>query len=151
MIELLPLAVGVGLVASLLFAELFGLAAGGMIVPGYLALSLTRPLDVALTLTAGIATFAIVHTLASLLILYGRRLTVLTLLVGYLVGALLHSASADFVTPAGTELRLIGYVIPGLIALWLERQGIIETLSTLITASVVVRLVLVALGVELEL
>ncbi len=151
MIELLPLAVGVGLVTSLPVAELFGLAAGGMIVPGYLALNLTKPFDVALTLVAGIATFAIVHTLSSLLILYGRRLTVLTLLVGYLVGALLHMAAGDLVTPAGTELHLVGYVIPGLIALWLERQGIVETLSTLITASVVVRLVLVALGVELEL
>jgi len=151
MIELLPLSVGVGLVISLIFAELFGLAAGGMIVPGYLALNLTRPFDVALTLVAGVATWAIVRALSSLLILYGRRLTVLTLLVGYLVGALLHTAAAAFVTPTGTELRLIGYVIPGLIALWLERQGVIETLSTLVTASVVVRLVLVALGVELEL
>jgi gamma-polyglutamate biosynthesis protein CapC len=150
MIELLPLSVGVGLVVSLLFGELFGLAAGGLIVPGYLALSLTRPLDVALTLVAGAATFAIVRTLSSLLILYGRRLTVLTLLIGYLVGALLHTAAADYLTPTGTEFRLIGYVIPGLIALWLERQGIVETLSTLFTASVVVRLVLVLVGVELE-
>jgi poly-gamma-glutamate biosynthesis protein PgsC/CapC len=148
-IELLPLAIGVGLAVSLLFAETFGLAAGGMIVPGYLALSLTRPLDVALTVGAGLVTFVFVHALSSLLIIYGRRRTVLTLLVGYLLAALLHSAAADFVTPAGAELRLIGYVIPGLIALWLDRQGIVETLSTLITASIVVRLLLVALGVEL--
>jgi gamma-polyglutamate biosynthesis protein CapC len=148
-IELLPVAIGVGLAVSLLFAEVFGLAAGGMIVPGYLALSLTRPIDVALTVGAGLATFAVVHTLSSLLILYGRRRTVLTLLVGYLIAALLHSAAADTITPAGIELKLVGFVIPGLIALWLERQGIVETLSTLLTASVVVRLILVALGVEL--
>jgi gamma-polyglutamate biosynthesis protein CapC len=150
MIELLALSVGVGLVVSLLFSELFGLAAGGMIVPGYLALSLTRPFDVALTLVAGALTFGIVHALSSLLILYGRRLTVLTLLIGYLVGALLHTAASGYVTPTGAELRLIGYVIPGLIALWLERQGIVETLSTLLTASVVVRLVLILVGVELN-
>jgi gamma-polyglutamate biosynthesis protein CapC len=149
MIELLPLAIGVGLAVSLLFAETFGLAAGGMIVPGYLALSLTRPFDVVLTVGTGLLTFVLVHALSSLLILYGRRRTVLTLLVGYLLAALLHSAAGDYVTPMGTEIRLIGYVIPGLIALWLDRQGIVETLSTLLTASVVVRLVLVVLGVEL--
>ena len=41
--------IAVGLVVSLLFAELFGLAAGGMVVPGYLALSLDRPADIAFT------------------------------------------------------------------------------------------------------
>ena len=149
MIEILPLAIGVGLAVSLIFAETFGLAAGGMVVPGYLALSLDRPVDVAVTVGAGLATFLLVHALSSLLIIYGRRRTVLTLLVGYLVAAVLHSAAGDFVTPAGVELRLIGYVIPGLIALWLDRQGVIETLSTLLTASIVVRLLLVAIGVEL--
>jgi poly-gamma-glutamate biosynthesis protein PgsC/CapC len=148
-IELLPLAIGIGLAVSLLFAETFGLAAGGMIVPGYLALSLTRPFDVALTLGAALCTFVLVHAASSWLILYGRRRTVLTLLIGYLLAAILHVVAGDLVTPSGTELELIGYVIPGLIALWLERQGVVETLSTLLTASVVVRLTLVALGVEL--
>jgi poly-gamma-glutamate biosynthesis protein PgsC/CapC len=147
--QLLPLAIGLGLAVSLLFAETFGLAAGGMVVPGYLALSLSRPLDVALTVGAGLVTFVIVHALSSLLILYGRRRAVLTLLVGYLLAAVMHSAAADHLTRGGVELKVIGYVIPGLIALWLDRQGIVETLSTLITASVVVRLLLVALGVEL--
>jgi poly-gamma-glutamate biosynthesis protein PgsC/CapC len=149
LIELLPLSVGIGLVTGLLFAEIFGVAAGGMIVPGYLALSLSHPLDVLLTLGAALFTFGVVHTLSSLLILYGRRRTVLTLLVGYVVGAFLHSAAADYLAPAGTEFRLVGFVIPGLIALWIERQGIVETLAALLTASAVVRLVLIVVGVEL--
>ena len=76
MMELLSLSVGIGLAVSLLFTEMFGVASGGMIVPGYIALSLTRPLDVALTIGAGVVTFAIVHTLSSFVILYGRRRTV---------------------------------------------------------------------------
>jgi len=55
-VELLTLSIGIGLAASLLFSELFGLAAGGMIVPGYLALSLTRPFDLLLTVGAGLCT-----------------------------------------------------------------------------------------------
>ncbi len=82
MMELLPLSVGIGLAVSLLFSEMFGLAAGGMIVPGYVALYLDRPLDVLLTLFAGFLTFAIVHGLSSFLIVYGRRRTVLMIIVG---------------------------------------------------------------------
>ncbi len=33
MVELLSVAIGIGLAVSLLFSELFGLAAGGMVVP----------------------------------------------------------------------------------------------------------------------
>ena len=38
-----------GLLVSLLFTELFGLAAGGMVVPGYIALYMTDPLSVVAT------------------------------------------------------------------------------------------------------
>mgnify|MGYP006180257055 CR=1 FL=1 len=42
---------------SLLFGELFGIAAGGMIVPGYFALNFHRPLDIVLTLTVALASY----------------------------------------------------------------------------------------------
>lgn len=148
MFELLPLSVGIGLAISLLFTEMFGLAAGGMIVPGYIALYLTKPIDVATTIAAGFATWAIVHTLSSFTIVYGRRRTVLMILVGYLVGMLLRWTTGAFGAGA-LDLQVIGFIIPGLIALWLDRQGIVETLAALVTASVAVRLILVLiLGAE---
>jgi poly-gamma-glutamate biosynthesis protein PgsC/CapC len=148
--ELLTLSVGIGLAVSLLFTEMFGIASGGMIVPGYIALNLTRPLDVALTLGAGLVTFAVIHALSSFVILYGRRRTVLMILVGYLAGMAVRWVTAG-VVPVDTELRVIGFIIPGLIAIWLDRQGIVETLSALITASVVVRLILIiVVGTEVD-
>lgn len=150
MMELLSLSVGIGLAVSLLFTEMFGVASGGMIVPGYIALSLTRPLDVALTIGAGVVTFAIVHTLSSFVILYGRRRTVLMILVGYLTGMAARWVTAG-VVPLDTDIQVIGFIIPGLIAIWLDRQGVIETLSALITASVVVRLILIiVVGTEVN-
>ncbi|MBI4704364.1 MAG: poly-gamma-glutamate biosynthesis protein PgsC [Deltaproteobacteria bacterium] len=146
MLELLPLSVGIGLVVSLLFTEMFGLAAGGMIVPGYLALSLNRPLDVALTIAAGLATFAVVHTLSSFVILYGRRRTVLMILVGFLFATLTRWAMGPLAGPVGHQLAVIGFIIPGLIAIWLDRQGVVETLASLLTASTLVRLVLIVVG-----
>lgn len=149
MIELLPLSVGIGLAISLIFIEMFGFAAGGMIVPGYLALAMNKPIDVALTVAAAFITFAIVHTLSSFMIVYGRRRTVLMILTGYLVGMLVRYSAAAFSTP-NDELSVIGFIIPGLIAIWLDRQGIVETLAALVTASIVVRLVLiVVVGEEL--
>jgi gamma-polyglutamate biosynthesis protein CapC len=150
MIELLPLSVGIGLAISLLFTEMFGIAAGGMIVPGYLALSLTRPVDVLITIAAGFATFAIVHTLSTFVIVYGRRRTVLMILIGYLIGMLLRFSTSGFAYLQGQELQVIGFIIPGLIAIWLDRQGIVETIAALVTASVVVRLLLIlVVGAEL--
>ena len=149
MIDVLALSVGIGLAISLLFTELFGIAAGGMIVPGYFALSLTRPIDVLLTVLAGFATFAIVHTLSTFMIIYGRRRTVLMILVGYLVGMGVRFGAGGLDSVGGSDWQVIGFIIPGLIAIWLDRQGIVETLAALVTASVAVRLLLVVLGVEL--
>ncbi len=144
MTELLPLSIGIGLVVSLFFSEAFGIAAGGLIVPGYFALSLTRPQEVLLTVGAGFVTYAVVRTLASFLVIYGRRRTVLMILVGYLVGMLVTGVVPAFGV-GDAERAVIGFIIPGLIAIWLDRQGVIETVTALVTASVVVRLVLILL------
>lgn len=141
MSELLPLSIGIGLAVSLLFSELFGLAAGGMVVPGYVALKLHEPLEVATTIGVGLLTFAIVRGLSRYLIIYGKRRTVMMILVGYVLGAIVE-ATIGASSPT-MDLQLIGYVIPGLIAIWLDRQGVIETLSALMIAAVVVRLCLV--------
>lgn len=148
MTELLPLSIGIGLVVGLLFTEIFGLAAGGLVVPGYLALQLTRPIDVLITIGAGLATYALVRALSSFIIIYGRRRTVMMILVGYLIGMIIRvtqlSATLNY------DFEVIGFIIPGLIAIWLDRQGPVETIASLVTASIVVRLILViAVGTEL--
>jgi len=148
--EFLPLSVGIGLAVSLLFTEIFGLAAGGMIVPGYIALFLTRPIEVGLTLGAGFLAFAVVHALSSVVIVYGRRRTVLMILVGYVIGMLIRWYTRDLTPQVPDDFIVIGYIIPGLIAIWLDRQGVFPTICSLITASAVVRLVLViSVGTEL--
>jgi hypothetical protein len=41
------------------------------------------------------------------------------------------------------EAGVIGYIVPGLIAIWLDRQGVVPTLGALFTSAVVVRLLLI--------
>ena len=141
---ILPLAVGVGLCISLVFSELFGLAAGGMVVPGYIALAMSHPAGVLFTLGAALIVFSVVQALSKVMILYGRRRTAITLLLGYLVGIGLRTLTGD-IAGLGSEYNVIGFIIPGLIALWIARQGALETFVSIITVSVVVRLVMVLL------
>jgi poly-gamma-glutamate biosynthesis protein PgsC/CapC len=152
--DLLPVSVGIGLVVSLIFSESFGLAAGGMVVPGYFALFLHQPIVILLSVLAAVLTFCIVHLISQFVIIYGRRRTVMMILVGYLMQAFIESVLAvpiyQWKLPEGFEVSVIGYIIPGLVAIWMDRQGVLETLSTLVTASAVVRLIMMLIfGMEL--
>lgn len=151
MVELLSVSIGIGLVISLLFVEFFGVAVGGMVVPGYVALKLDDPWAVVATIAIALLTFFIVHSFSSFIIVYGRRRTVLMILVAYiLVLAMKNFGMA--ILPPGEEAMVVGFIIPGLIAIWMDRQGVVETICSLITASVAVRLVLlIFLGSEFEL
>ncbi len=142
MLELLPVSIGIGLGVSLFLSEALGMAGAGLVVPGYLALHLTDPITVAITLAAGLAAFGIVRFLGSTAIIFGRRRTILMILVGYLTGVLArHLAGQAF--GAEEMYPVIGFIIPGLIAIWLDRRGVIESLCSLVTASVMVRLILI--------
>lgn len=144
MTDQLVLSIGLGLAISVLFSETFGIAAGGMIVPGYLALHLDEPVTLALTALASILTYGIVKSISTFMIVYGRRRTVLMILTGYILGGVITQLAPAQV---GTEtVEVIGYIIPGLIAIWLDRQGVVETLSSAAAAAILVKLLLVLIA-----
>jgi poly-gamma-glutamate biosynthesis protein PgsC/CapC len=140
---LVSLSIGIGLVISLMFSEMLGLTAGGMVVPGYVALYLDRPIVIVVTLLASYLTYFIVHSLSAVMIIYGRRRTVLMILVGFAIGALMRSMGSFQLAMTAIDLTVIGYIIPGLIAIWIDRQGVVESFSSLVIASVMVRLILI--------
>ena len=134
------LVIAIGLAMSLLYTELFGVAPGGIIVPGYLALAIPEPLTVALTFGVALLTFFVVRVLGTIAIVYGRRRNVLAILIGFGLGAL-----ARTLVGAGTPLGefgidVVGYVIPGLLAIWMDRQGVVVTVTSAVTASIATRL-----------
>jgi poly-gamma-glutamate biosynthesis protein PgsC/CapC len=132
--------IGLGLVLSLVFAEFFGVAPGGIIVPGYLALGLADPLAVAITLAIAGVTFFIVRALATVTILYGRRRTVLMILIGFLLGSLVRAEIVPGAQVGPYVVDVVGYIVPGLIAIWMDRQGTVVTLASAITATIATRL-----------
>lgn len=141
--EIITISIALGLVTSLFFSETLGVAAGGMVVPGYCALYLEQPLVVAFTLVTGYITYFVVHSLGTVSIIYGRRRTVLMIMVGFAFGWLVRSVGATQVHVGSLDLTVVGYIIPGLVAIWIDRQGAPETFSSLVTASVIVRLGLI--------
>lgn len=151
MTDILPLSIGLSLIISLVFSELFGILGTGLVVPGYLALYLHYPKNILLTFLLALLSYAVVEILASILLLFGKRKIVFLLLFGFFFSYFINfQLLPNFESEYWDETRSIGYIIPGLIAIWFERQGVIETTSILLIAAVLVRILLIFfLGNEL--
>jgi len=140
--EIIIQSVGIGLVLSLIFSETLGLAAGGMVVPGYVALMLHHPLRIAGTILVSLLTFGTMKFLSNYMFVYGRRRIVLVILLGFLFGWLSRELLVIETNSLTIELQTIGLIIPGLIANWMEKQGVVKTIATMIVAAVFIRLIL---------
>lgn len=123
--EVVRVAIVVGVVLSMLFYERMQLTTGGAIVPAYLALSVTAPLAIAVTVAVGYATYLLVSVvLAKRLILYGRRKFEWEMLVGLaliLSCTVLADVLGDY-DPMLFALAGIGFLVPGIIAHDMGRQ-----------------------------
>lgn len=139
-------AIGLGLVISLIFSETLGLAAGGMVVPGYLALMIHEPLRILGTVVCALLTLGVLRLLSRYMLIYGRRRIVVAVLIGFVFGALSRDLLLIRYHDVPLDLRTVGFVIPGLIANWMERQGVVQTLAVMTTTAVLVRLLLMLIN-----
>jgi poly-gamma-glutamate biosynthesis protein PgsC/CapC len=135
-------AVGLGVIISLIFSELLGASAGGIVVPGYIALYLDKPMQILGTLIVSLVTWGIIRIIGSFTLLFGKRRMVLSILIGFILGWASRNLVFHNVTIYDLQMQSIGYIVPGLIANWFERQGFWKTLSTMTVAAVLVRLIL---------
>lgn len=139
--ELFVTTFGMGIVIALVLSELLGITAGGIVVPGYLALETGRPIAIIGTLVIAFATFAVIRFFSNFMFLYGRRRFVVTLLIAILLNYLaLKFLSAAF------QLRSFGFItlgniIPGFIASWMDTQGVVKTVSALVYVLVIISLI----------
>lgn len=138
------LSVGMNLLAT----ELVGISGGGIVVPGYLALYLDQPWRLAATFFSALITLAAVRLLMRFIVLYGRRRFTAMLLVGILVNSFISSQLLSAVAPVVLrgeimDWRVIGYVIPGLIANDMMRQGVVNTILMTLVLAMIIRIVLI--------
>ena len=136
-------AISLGIVLSLISIELFGMAAGGIIVPGYVALQLGSPQRLIGLLIVVVCTYSLLKIIGRFTFLFGRRQMVVSLLVGTILSIIAHSYLQLGMGGDQTDISPIGWVLPGLIAHWSMKQGLVKTLSMLTIMSVVVRFILI--------
>ncbi|PRO65976.1 poly-gamma-glutamate biosynthesis protein PgsC [Alkalicoccus urumqiensis] len=133
----LYIAIVVGVLLSLLYAEKTGIVPAGLVVPGYLALVFDQLLYLVVVAAISIVTYLVVtQVIGRMTVLYGRRKFGAMLAVGILL-----KMAADFSFPyilfETFELRGIGVIVPGLIANSIQKQGVLPTFSsTLVIAFV---------------
>jgi len=127
----------IGLIVAALYVEIMDIYPGGIIVPAYMALFFDQPLRVLATVLIALLSLLTYRFLSRFFILFGRRRFVMLLLLGALWGQLWFCIAPH--TFAGAmELRMIGWVIPGLLANNLEKQRFFATLASLLTVSVLI-------------
>ena len=83
MLEHPAIAIGLGMIISLMLTEIVGVTAGGLIVPGYIALSLHNPYAVLFTFCISLITLLILNFLSRFLIIYGKRRLVFCLILSF--------------------------------------------------------------------
>jgi len=140
--SIVGIAIGLGMVLSLFLTETLGITAGGLVVPGYIALQIETPMNIVVTFLISILTIGIIKLLSNIMLIYGKRRLVLCLLLGFLFGYIFREYRLpnlmEFLPVSfNNDIDVIGYIIPGLIASWMDRQGVIRTIATImITSSV---------------
>ncbi len=135
--------IGLGIILSLLLSETLGVTAGGIIVPGYIALYLHQPFQIITTFIVAIIVWVIIQILGKRVFLYGKRRIVFALILGFFFGYL--SRNFIYLSTEIGSVAVIGNIIPGLIANWMDRQGVIRTLSVVILTAVIVKLAIIIL------
>ena len=131
--------VALSVIISFLTTELTGLLTGGMISAGYLAYWFGEPMRIVSTLLMSILIALIIRVSRHFLILYGRRRFMLSILLS-IFGVYLVEKSNFLVSEFSFDMRIIGYIIPGLIASDMEKQGILRTTLALSAVTIVVKL-----------
>ena len=128
------------LLISLIFTELTNLLPGGIIVPFYFALYLDDPVKIIATVISALIAMIVVKFLSRFMILYGRRKFALYLIIGILEKILFtylyFGNSYMFYNLSMT----IGYLVPGILARDMEKQGVAKTLGALTIVVLIIRL-----------
>ncbi|MFC7218696.1 poly-gamma-glutamate biosynthesis protein PgsC/CapC [Streptomyces polyrhachis] len=120
--EIAAIGIALGLLFSLVCYLTTNLSPGGMITPGWLALTLVEDLQrAAMVVGVTVLTYATTLLVQRLVILYGKRLFAAVVLIGVMLqGTLIIVLQMEF--PLLYANQTLGFIVPGLIAYQLVRQ-----------------------------
>lgn len=130
-----------GIIISIIFYELTEISPGGVIVPGYIALFITQPGRIIVTIFLSLATLLVVNILSNYTILYGRRKFGIMVIISFIIRLIMQMSINYLPLPDILATSSIGYIIPGIIAQDIGRQGIIKTVSSMILVASLIKLI----------
>lgn len=133
------IAIIVSTICSFLTYEAFGYYSGGVITAGYFAMFIFQPARIAFSLVLAVLICLTAKLIEKYTIFFGRRrfyfLIALSAIISWIINKYLMSAfSLSF------DIRIIGHIIPGLIANDMYKQGMFKTIAVLLILSIVVYL-----------
>lgn len=101
-----------------------------------------KPMQIVGTLIVSLATWGIIRIISRYTLMFGKRRMVLSILIGFILGWGTRMFVFHNFTVYTYQMQSIGYIVPGLIANWFERQGFWKTFSAMGVAAILVRLIL---------
>jgi poly-gamma-glutamate biosynthesis protein PgsC/CapC len=138
---MLPESIGLSVILGFLASEFLGVSAGGLVSPGYLAFFLDEPLRLAATLVLATAIYFVMRLLYRFMIIYGKRRFMATMLLSIL-GTWAFERLFFSSHLLAQDIRTIGYIIPGLIANDMLRQGVVKTIVAALLCAAAVHFIL---------
>ncbi|MEG1800087.1 MAG: poly-gamma-glutamate biosynthesis protein PgsC/CapC [Synergistaceae bacterium] len=124
MTDNITLTLALGIALSMIWEKRTGFASGGLIAPGVAALTLYDPYRLLLGLGLSFAVWIIMELLSRRFTVYGRQRIGMAMLIALALRVLTGHFSPDPLW--------FGWVVPGLIASDIQRQGVVETVSSLL-------------------
>ncbi len=136
---MLKSAVCLSVILGFVAQEFLGLASGGLISAGYLAFYLNQPLRIVSTLVMAILIWLTMLALDKVIFIYGRRRFACCVILG-IIYAWIFNELLFLTSFISQDLRIIGYVVPGLVANDMVKQGVFKTISMLLIISFIIAL-----------
>lgn len=130
-------AVALSIILGFVSIEFLGFLPGGIVSAGYLAFFFEQPFRVVSTLLLAIVICYAVKILQNWLIIYGRRRFMLTVVLSIILSAVIEN-NFIYISGISQDFRIIGYIIPGLIANDMQKQGVIKTLISVLIISMII-------------
>ncbi|MBQ3316881.1 MAG: poly-gamma-glutamate biosynthesis protein PgsC [Spirochaetales bacterium] len=137
-------AIGISIILGFLFSEFLGIATGGLVSAGYMAFFMATPARIISTLVLSMAIYFLTILLQKFIIIYGRRRFMVVVLLSLIGTWLVEQVFSKYLGFIGQDVRMVGFIIPGLIANDMFKQGVVKTLAAVTILSVIIRLIILS-------
>ena len=139
---MLHTAIGISIILGFLSSEFLGLLTGGLVSAGYLAFFMDQPMRLVSTLVLAVVIYLVAEGLQKVVIIYGRRRFMVVVLLSLIGTWAFEKGLYPLLGFLETDIRVVGFIIPGLIANDMFRQGILKTVLGVSVLAIVVKLLL---------